>query len=111
MSTKKNGFQPATLVIAGPDRQSPPPPDSVDPQSVTKNPGFWLPMGFADSSVTKEGRFWLPMQPDGLSLLQGCATEWPPGHMAVKKCLAEACFLQASPLEGRRMGIGVKINV
>ena len=61
------------------------PPDSVDPKSVTKNPGFWLPMGFAESSVTKEGRFWLPMQPDGLSLLQGCATEWPPGHMAVKK--------------------------
>ena len=50
------------------------------------------------------------MQPDGLSLLQGCATEGLPGHMAVKKCLLEACFLQASPLEGRRMGVGVKIN-
>ena len=48
---------------------------------------------------------------DGLSLLQGCATEWPPGHMAVKKCLLEACFLQATPLEGRRMGVGEIINV
>ena len=51
------------------------------------------------------------MQPECLGLLQGCATEGLPGHMAVKKCLLEACFLQATPLEGRRMGIGVKINV
>ena len=40
------------------------------------------------------------MQPDGLSLLQGCATEWPPGHM-----------VQPTPLEGRRMGVREKVNV
>ena len=40
------------------------------------------------------------MQPECLGLLQGCATEWLPGHM-----------VQATPLEGRRMGIGEKINV
>ena len=40
------------------------------------------------------------MQPDGLGLLQGCATEGPPGHMAVKKCLLGSLFFTGIPSGG-----------